>query len=316
MSIYQVPKKQVDKMSLKTPRGITPQEAVKKVGEQMRVEGSREKTIEEYAYHFMKFVSFTGLESFDDLEASMVYDWLNSMNVKMVTKQSRLKMLKAFLTRCYRNKWVKENFWHSMRIKVDVDVKAHVPVERLDFLCSQLDTSRFVGLRDVVAIRLIQYTGIRINTLVNLQEHHVKIKEKELHIPGEITKNRKPLVLPIPDMLIDAVHALIEVNKAVKGYYLQEHSYLFTTERGRPGNGDGHISRNPISKQLRKYSEKYNIEGLSPHAIRRTFATNLLKKGASVALISKALGHSDLKTTTQYLDLELQEVSQSLREYF
>lgn len=41
----------------------------------------------------------------------------------------------------------------------------------------------------------------------------------------------------------------------------------------------------------------------------------ILNKGASVPLISKALGHSDIAVTTQYLDLNVDEVANDLREY-
>ncbi|MDZ5713549.1 tyrosine-type recombinase/integrase [Jeotgalibacillus haloalkalitolerans] len=57
------------------------------------------------------------------------------------------------------------------------------------------------------------------------------------------------------------------------------------------------------------------MKNINAHAIRRAYAKNLLSKGASVALISKALGHSDLSVTTQYLDLSVEEVVTNLRAY-
>ena len=44
-------------------------------------------------------------------------------------------------------------------------------------------------------------------------------------------------------------------------------------------------------------------------------AKSLLEKGASVALISKALGHSELAVTTQYLDLDVEDVANNLRDF-
>lgn len=70
-----------------------------------------------------------------------------------------------------------------------------------------------------------------------------------------------------------------------------------------------------ISKQLNKYSKRFGLENINAHAIRRAYAKNLHDKGASIALISKALGHSDLAVTTQYLDLDVEEVAKDLREY-
>ncbi|MCT6809320.1 MAG: site-specific integrase, partial [Staphylococcus epidermidis] len=45
------------------------------------------------------------------------------------------------------------------------------------------------------------------------------------------------------------------------------------------------------------------------------YAKNLHDKGASIALISKALGHSDLAVTTQYLDFDIEEVATNLRDF-
>ena len=74
-------------------------------------------------------------------------------------------------------------------------------------------------------------------------------------------------------------------------------------------------SNNAISKQLHKYSVKYELPNINAHALRRGYATQLLKRGANIALISKALGHSDLGVTTQYLDLDIDEVATNLRDF-
>jgi len=70
-----------------------------------------------------------------------------------------------------------------------------------------------------------------------------------------------------------------------------------------------------ISKQLHKYAKRFGLENINAHAIRRAYAKGLLEKGASIALISKALGHSDLAVTIQYLELDVEEVEKDLREF-
>ncbi|WP_235673323.1 tyrosine-type recombinase/integrase [Bacillus altitudinis] len=62
---------------------------------------------------------------------------------------------------------------------------------------------------------------------------------------------------------------------------------------------------NAISKQLHKYSKRYGLSNINLHALRRRGAKSLLGKGADLALIPKALGHSNLLVTTQYLDLDV-----------
>lgn len=62
-------------------------------------------------------------------------------------------------------------------------------------------------------------------------------------------------------------------------------------------------------------SKQFGLENINAHAIRRVYAKNLHEKGASIALISKSLGHSDLAVTTQYLEIDIEEVAKDLRDY-
>ncbi|WP_368914591.1 tyrosine-type recombinase/integrase [Exiguobacterium acetylicum] len=66
---------------------------------------------------------------------------------------------------------------------------------------------------------------------------------------------------------------------------------------------------------LIKYEKRFKLENINAYTIRRGYAKNLLNKGASIALISKELGHSDLAVTTQYLDIDTQEVATTLRNF-
>lgn len=70
-----------------------------------------------------------------------------------------------------------------------------------------------------------------------------------------------------------------------------------------------------ISKQLNKYAKRFGLENINAHAIRRAYAKRMHDKGASIVIISKALGHSDLAVTTQHLNLDVEEVAEDLREH-
>ncbi|WP_367281340.1 tyrosine-type recombinase/integrase [Planococcus shenhongbingii] len=176
-----------------------------------------------------------------------------------------------------------------------------------------LDTSTFIGLRDALAILTLFKTGIRIKTLGDLKENNVDFQNKVLNLEGSIMKNHNYLKLPLDDQLIELYKVLIEQNNKIRTYYKQENDFLFITMKGKSINGKS--TNNAISKQLHKYARRYDLPNINAHAIRRTYAKNLYERGANVALISKALGHSDLAVTTQYLDLEVNEVAQHLREF-
>lgn len=74
-------------------------------------------------------------------------------------------------------------------------------------------------------------------------------------------------------------------------------------------------THNNIQKLLNKYAKMYGLKNINSHALRRGFAKSLLDKGANVAVISKALGHSDISVTTKYLHLDVDEVANNLRTF-
>lgn len=283
------------------------------ITQQMKVSGYRERTITDYLNYMAQFRKATNVKYLEEVTTDAIYSWLNSMDVSNQTKLTRLKCLKAILGKCFNNGWVQSKFWHGINIKVDKQVKKGAKKDDVMVLLSLLDLSTFIGLRDAVAVLTLYRTGVRINTLGQLQEKHIDFENKLLSMDGTILKNHKLLKLPLDDELLHLMKILIMQNNKIRQYYGQKNSYLFISYKGT--SLDTKSTNNTISKQLHKYSKRYGLNYINPHALRRGYAKSLLDKGANLALISKALGHSNLAVTTQYLDLDVEEVVNNLREY-
>lgn len=284
------------------------------VFQQMRINGNRERTIDSYNYIFNQYKEHNKLIYVEDIDTDSIYSYLGSLEVSDQTKLIRLKSLKAVLSRFFNNGWLKVKFWSNIHIKIDKKVKKSAKANDIEVLISLLDKSTFIGFRDTVAILTLYRTGIRIATLGGLKERHIDFENKLLVLDGAIMKNHESLKLPIDDELIKLLQTLIKQNNLIRKHYNTSNSNVFITQNGLTAI-DSKSKTNVISKQLSKYSRRYGLKNINAHAIRRAYATQLLNKGASVALISKALGHSDLAVTTQYLDLDVEEVAKDLREY-
>lgn len=292
---------------------MTIEKALRVITKQMQVSGFRERTVSDYQLHWNHFAKITCLTFLSDITPDSIYSWLNSMSVSNQTKLTRLKCLKAILTKCFDNGWLEQKFWKSINIKIDKNVKKASANRDIELLLSLLDLKSFVGLRDAVAIITLHKTGIRINTLGQLEEHHIDFKNLTLNLDGSIQKNHKNLQLPIDEQTAELFKVLIQQNRKVRKRHSKMNAFVFITQKG--ASLDTKSTNNAISKRLNKYSKEYGLENINPHAIRRAYAKNLLNKGADVALISKALGHSSLAVTTQYLDLGIEEVSGNLRGF-
>lgn len=288
--------------------------ALDTVFQQMHVSGNRQRTIESYKYIFKQFISVNQLQYVEDITIDSIYHYLDSLDVKQTTKLIRLKSIKAVLSKFFNNGWIKQKFWNSIQIKIDKEVKQGANGSDIDKLLELIDQTSFVGFRDAVAIKLMYRTGIRIKTLAELRERHIDIDNLFLSLDGATLKNHKFLKLPIDDELAAMLKILIKLNDGIRQYYEINNSNIFITQNGLSMN-TSKSSNCAISKQLNKYSKRFGLENINAHAIRRAYAKNLHNKGASIAIISKALGHSDLAVTTQYLDLDVEEVASNLREY-
>lgn len=288
--------------------------ALSLVFRQMRSTGRRPRTIESYEYIFNQFVEAAGVKYVHDIDSDGLYRYIERLNVGLSTKLIRLKTVKAVLSRFFDNGWLPHKFWTNINIRTDKEVKQSADEADIELLLNVIDKSSFTGFRDAVAILLLYRTGIRITTLGNLREKHIDFDRLELNLDGSIMKGRTLLKLPIDQQIADNLKRLILENDKVREHYGLTNDYIFITFRG---NGINHTNSNTnvISRQLSKYSNMYGLENINSHAIRRAYAKNLLNNGANIALISKALGHKDLSTTTQYLHLDEDEVSKSLREF-
>lgn len=288
--------------------------ALEIVFKQMNIAGNRPRTIDSYDYIFRGFCEANKILYVEEITIDTIYSYLEGLDVSQQTKKIRLKTIKAVLGKFYFNDWLKDKFWLKIQIKVDTEVKAAAKEGDILKLVHFIDKSTFIGFRDVTAILLMYRTGIRIHTLCELKERHIDFEHQCLNLDGSTLKNHKFLKLPLDDELTEMLQLLIKQNKKIRQHYKINNQSVFITQNGL-SMSTSKSSNCAISKQLNKYSKRFGLENINPHAIRRGYAKNLLDKGASVPLISKALGHSDLAVTTQYLDLNVEEVARSLKDY-
>ncbi|MBM7664547.1 site-specific recombinase XerD [Solibacillus kalamii] len=288
-------------------------EALATIVNQMQVSGYRPRTLKDYDTVLSNFAKSTRVTYLEDITVDTVYSWLNSMQVVNQTKLTRLKVLKSFLGKCFTNGWLSSNFWQSINVKVDKKVKKGTKPNDIAILVSLIDKSTFIGLRDATAILTMYKTGIRINTLGQLDENHIDWDNQMLVLNGAILKNHQMLKLPLDEQLLCLYRMLIQCNHKIREHYGEKNQNLFISSKGTSLNTKS--TNNAISKQLTKYSKRFGLENINAHAIRRAFAKRLHEKGASVAIISKALGHSSLAVTSLYLDIDVEEVAKDLRQY-
>lgn len=282
------------------------------VNKQAVAEDLRPATIRDYKNFYFAYVEFNHFSYIDQFDSDSIYQWLAFMNVQATTKRIRLKALKAVLGRLYSAGELETTFYKSIVVRVDEETKEGTTKEDIEKFLSCIDMTDYFQLRDASMVLLIWYTGIRAMTLAQLTNDMVDFNEELLICPALIMKNHHRLVLPLNRLVLDMLRTLIGQNEIVKKKLNIDTNLIFFTQNGHQFIDKN--SRATISKRLNVYAREFNIEHLNTHAIRRGFAKRLLDEGTSVPVISKALGHSSLATTTKYLNISEAELINELKK--
>ncbi|MGC5617291.1 site-specific tyrosine recombinase XerD [Georgenia sp. Z1491] len=162
-----------------------------------------------------------------------------------------------------------------------------------------------LGVRDAALVEVLYGTGARISEAVGLVIDDVDLAERAVRLFG---KGRKERVVPLGGPAADAVGAYLVRGRPALAARGRGNASLFLNTLGRP------LSRQSAWGVLRAAGERAGIEvdHLSPHTLRHSFATHLLAGGADVRVVQELLGHASVTTTQIYTQVTVQ----ALREVY
>jgi len=174
--------------------------------------------------------------------------------------------------------------------------------DEVEALINQPDTSKAIGIRDRALIELLYATGMRVSELLALRPENLNLNRGYLVCLGKGNKER---IIPIGDQ---AVFWVSKYSREARSRILGKRASnaLFVT------SWSPRLSREKFWKKLKQYALAAGLErNVTPHMIRHSFATHLLKHGADLITIQKLLGHVDVSTTqiyTSIMNVRLQQI--------
>jgi site-specific recombinase XerD len=135
---------------------------------------------------------------------------------------------------------------------------------------------------------LLLSTGMRRSEIAQISLEDVDLENRQLLVHGKGAKER---VVPLADQAASAIEQYLP-------HRVQTQSHrLFVSQFGEP------ISGRAISRMLARTLAKAGLSGrgITPHKLRHTFATHLIRSGADIRTVQELLGHADIGTTARYL---------------
>jgi integrase/recombinase XerD len=145
-----------------------------------------------------------------------------------------------------------------------------------------------IGLRDRALLALLYGTGIRASECASLRNANVDLKQLTITVCGKGGHER---TIPLNAELAEVLRNYVEARGAAPS-----HAPFFRSRFGRS------LSRGGVYERVRTWGQRSHIGiPLSPHRIRHTFATHLVRAGVGLVTIRDLLGHRLITSTQIYL---------------
>lgn len=247
-------------------------------------------TITSYATDLEQFIAFIAPTELTQVQSLTIRKWLISLSDDSIQNRSinrKLATLRTFYKYLLRTGKIEENPMTSIRmVKTTKKIPQFVRESEMENLVENRKmATNFSEARDELILFLLYGTGIRLAELISLQNSQVNLASKTIRVIGKRNKER---VIPIPGLLIDLI-------ATYRSFCPVEHPNLLLTDKGDPLYPM--FVQRLVKKNLGEYSQ---LEKLSPHVLRHTYATHLLNKGADLNAIKELLGHANLAATQVY----------------
>lgn len=177
-------------------------------------------------------------------------------------------------------------------------------LEEQNKLINIFNTRYFNSRRNRAMIILDLNSGLRLQELLDLRWKDINLMTGQLKVvQGKGDKDR---IIWINDITLNTLRNWREdqYNK------LGECDYVFTTSTKKQ------LDQRAIRRMVEDYSIKASIDKhVTPHTLRHTYATDLLRECKNIRLVQKALGHSDISTTMIYTHIVDDEMENVLRRF-
>lgn len=260
-------------------------------------EGKSQRTVDGYVALIRRFREAVG-KPFRDMTAFDVRLWIAEMqkNVSARTCENYRAYLSAFFHWLSVEDLVPVNVMDKIKpIKYSEEVLLPFSDAEVDALRSGCET-----LRDRAMIELLLSSGVRVSELCSLDITDIDFDAMTVKVRH--AKGGKQRTTYITEVC--RVHLQRYLESRTDG-----NQALFVQKYG------SRHTKNSAENDLHRIGDRAKVENVHPHRCRRTFATNMYKRGMDVRTIQRLMGHSDINTTMCYITTADQKIQNEYRRF-
>ena len=277
-----------------------------------------DNTIDSYLSDISSFVFFLRgkIKNWKEISDEDILKWLKSLRINGntdATIRRKVSSLKSFAKYLLKENIIQINFasdivsskgWSKVpRVLSDSEVLSLIRAPKNHKL--KRGEMKYEDDRDSCIFEFLYSTGLRASELVSMKIQQLNIKDNFCILEGKGGKSR---LVPIGDFAKESLEKYLESTRPVLLSKTNKNTdFLFVTRRGTG------MTRQGLWNRVKFWSLNAGIsKKVSPHTLRHSFATHLLKFGSDLRTVQVLLGHSDISTTEIYTHLDNEDIKNYL----
>lgn len=275
--------------------------------------GSSSNTVAAYKNDLQQFDSFLIAQrgngrprEWEALERELIVEYLLTLrrkNYAEATVARKVAAIKSFFQFLQAEGTIRRNPAESLESpRVGRSLPKPLSVTEVDELLEQpMKRNSTESRRDRAMLELLYATGLRVSELVSLDIDDVNMAGPYVRCMGKGSKER---TIPIHEQAAGVVADYLNDGRAglVKN---RKEAALFVNRRGE------RLTRQGFWLILKQYAKEANISTpVTPHTLRHSFATHMLRGGMNLRHVQELLGHANISTTQVYTQVANEHVRQ------
>ena len=272
-------------------------------------QGLAENSVVSYFQDCQEFVNFISCR-LEEVIAKDVIEYLATLKEigfagsSIARKRSAIKSLLKFMIE--EDIELKLNLADIPPIRYANKIPDVLSLHEMLKLLDNIPTETPLGWRNKAMLELMYACGLRVSETINLTIHDIYWGEQVVRVMG---KGRKQRVIPIAEKSLEFLKTYQDLYRPLIRNYNQDDT-LFLNRFGKQ------LSRMGVWKIIEKLALQTGInKKVSPHTIRHSFATHLVKAGANLRIVQILLGHASINTTQIYSNIDKSFIIKEHRLY-
>ena len=275
--------------------------------------GLSDNSIKSYDYDLILFKKFLIANKINDTplnckpETIKNYLYKSFSDKKSISQARSISAIKSFFNYLIFEGYIKDSPISNIESpKQEKKLPKVLTEEEIKKLINSIDLNHDFGQRNKTIIEILYGTGIRVSELINLKLSNIFFKENIIKVIGKGNKER---FVPLGEIASNEMKIYIN-NRNLLKIDSKSSDILFLNRYGRG------LTRSMIFKIISDASKRVGLDKkISPHTLRHSFATHLIKNGADLRTIQLILGHESITTTEIYTHLDTLHLEEVLKKY-